>query len=238
MFRNEDRVNIYLDSLMPDFSAELMDLEERALAENEPIIRKQSQSLLRFALKQVRPERVLEIGTAVGFSAIFMAKCLKGDVKITTIEKVPYRIKKAGENFKAFGYDKNIELIEGDAKDVLLRLSKEGRSYDLIFMDAAKGQYLKFLEPALAMLSREGMLITDNVLLEGSTLSSKYAVTRRDRTIHERMREYLYTLTHYEGLETLIVPVGDGMALSIWDADNKRRSFGKIEKGQRNAKKD
>lgn len=217
MFRNEDRISIFLDSLMPDLPGEISELEEKALSEGVPIIRKQSQNLLKFAIKQIKPERVLEIGTAVGFSAVFMMHYLGKNARITTIEKVPDRIEKAGKNFRAFGYDKRIELIEGDAEDVLLRLKEENKSYDLIFMDAAKGQYLKFLEPLLCMLAPEGMLITDNVLQEGNTLSSRYTVTRRDRTIHERMREYLYTLTHYEGLETMIIPTGDGMALSIWD---------------------
>lgn len=217
--RNEDRVSIYLDSLMQELPKRLLELEEKAIEEEVPIIRKQSQSLLRFAIKQICPERVLEIGTAVGFSAIFMMQYLSGNARITTIEKVADRIEKAEKNFKTFGYDKRIELIKGDAGDVLWRLREENNSYDLIFMDAAKGQYMKFLEPVLDMLAPKGMLITDNVLQDGNTLSSRYAVTRRDRTIHERMREYLYTLTHYEGLETIIIPMGDGMALSIWERD-------------------
>lgn len=222
MFQKEERINVYLNSLMEDMPKRLIKLEEEALNEGVPIIRKQSQGLLRFFLKKMKPKSVLEVGTAVGFSALFMMEYLKRDAKLTTIEKVPERIEKARENFKAFGYGKRIEFLEGDAENILLELKEKKMKYDFIFMDAAKGQYRKFLEPLLCMLAPEGMLVTDNVMQEGSIVNSRFAVTRRDRTIHERMREYLYLLTHYDGLETMIVPVGDGMALSIWDSLNAK----------------
>lgn len=216
MSLNEERIDIYLDSLIKDMPERLEKLEERAIKDEVPIIRKQTQAVIRFFIKQNRPGRVLEIGTAVGFSALYMMEYLDENAVITTIEKVPDRIRAAKENFNESGYGGRIELLEGDAEKILCDLKNEKQSYDFVFMDAAKGQYNVFLEPVLCMLRPGGMLITDNVLQGKSLLKSRYAVTRRDRTIHERMREYLYTLTHYEGLETIVIPTGDGVAVSVW----------------------
>lgn len=216
MSLNEERIDIYLDSLMEDMPERLEKLEERAKGDEVPIIRKQTRAVIRFFIKKNRPGRVLEIGTAVGFSALYMMEYLDENALITTIEKVPDRIRAAKENFNESGYGGRIELLEGDAEKILFDLKNEKQSYDFVFMDAAKGQYNAFLEPVLCMLNPGGILISDNVLQEKSLLKSRYAVTRRDRTIHERMREYLYTLTHYEGLETIVIPTGDGVAVSVW----------------------
>ena len=150
-----------------------------------------------------------------------MAGCAPGDCKITTIEKYEKRIPAAKENFKRAGLEERIEFIEGDAADVLSELADSGRKYDLIFMDAAKGQYLNFLENVLRLLNDGGMLVSDNVLREGDIIESRFAVTRRNRTIHARMREYLYALTHDERLETVILPVGDGVTVSVKQEDFK-----------------
>ena len=145
------------------------------------------------------------------------------DTIIDTIEKVPIRIKCAKENFERYGKNDRITLYEGDAVDVLKKLAAEGRKYDFIFMDAAKGQYLNFLEPVLDMLTDDGLLVTDNVLQDGDIIQSRYAITKRDRTIHGRMREYLYFLTHSERFKTVVLPVGDGAALSqVIRADRKK----------------
>ena len=166
---------------------------------------------------------VLEIGTAVGFSSMFMSEYVPEDTIIDTIEKVPIRIKCAKENFERYGKNDRITLYEGDAVDVLKKLAAEGRKYDFIFMDAAKGQYLNFLEPVLDMLTDDGLLVTDNVLQDGDIIQSRYAITKRDRTIHGRMREYLYFLTHSERFKTVVLPVGDGAALSqVIRADRKK----------------
>ena len=138
-----------------------------------------------------------------------------GEAEIDTIEKVPMRLKEAKRNFKKYGKTDRIHLYEGDAADVLQELSDKGKKYDFIFMDAAKGQYLNFLPFVLELLPEGGMLVTDNVLQDGDVIQSRYAVTRRDRTIHGRMREYLYLLTHSENLDTVILPVGDGVTLSV-----------------------
>lgn len=216
MILNE-RFTTYIDSLnwqLPDY---LKELERQAVDDGVPIIRRSMQSLLGFMIASRKPETVLEIGTAVGFSALLMSEYAGNRAKIDTIEKVPARLAAARKNFAAYHKEGQIRLYEGEAAVVLEQLVSQGRSYDFIFMDAAKGQYLHFLEPVLKMLSEDGMLVTDNVLQDGDVIQSRYAITRRDRTIHGRMREYLYRLTHSEGLRSVILPVGDGVALSVRD---------------------
>jgi predicted O-methyltransferase YrrM len=132
--------------------------------------------------------------------------------KITTIEKYDKRIIKARENIAKCRAGEYIELLEGDAADILPELSGQ---YPFIFMDAAKGQYLHFLPWVIKLLSPGGMLITDNILQDEDMLRSRYAVRRRDRTIHARMREYLYTLMHHEQLGTMLLEDGDGLAVSV-----------------------
>ena len=177
-----------------------------------PIIRKESRNLLRVLLKIKKPGRVLEVGTAIGFSAILMGECLPDDSHITTIEKYEKRIPVARENFKRAGMEEKITLIEGDASEVLKELSG---SFDFIFMDAAKGQYIHFFPEVMRLLRSGGILVSDNVLQDGDVVESRYAVVRRNRTIHSRMREYLWTLKHMDGLETIVLPIGDGMTVSV-----------------------
>lgn len=162
-----------------------------------------------------KPASVLEIGTAVGFSAMLASEYTSPGTIIDTIEKVPARIKSAKENFKKYHKEDRINLIEGDANKVLWQLAGQKKKYGFIFMDAAKGQYMNFAEPVYKLLVTGGMLVTDNVLQDGDILQSRYAVTRRDRTIHSRMREYLYYLSHSEEWDTIILPVGDGVAVSV-----------------------
>lgn len=209
------RISAYIESLSGGNEGFLGELEEKCIAGNIPIIRPSMQKLLKVLIKGIRPVSILEVGTAAGFSAILMAGCAPSDCKITTIEKYEKRIPEAKANFKRAGLDERIEFIEGDAADVLKKLADEGRRYDLVFMDAAKGQYLNFLEDVLRLLSPGGMLVSDNVLQDGDIIESRFAVTRRNRTIHSRMREYLYALTHDERLETTILPVGDGVTISV-----------------------
>jgi predicted O-methyltransferase YrrM len=134
---------------------------------------------------------------------------------ITTIENGPPRIPIARENFRRAGREGQITLLEGDAGEILPELLNQGHTYDWIFMDAAKGQYPILLPTAVDLLEEDGVLITDNVLFDGEIIESRYAVTRRNRTIHKRMRDYLYTLTHHELLQTTVLPVGDGAAVSV-----------------------
>lgn len=211
----DERIAAYIQSLESDMPEELRKIEKEAISDYVPIIKKPTQSLLRFLLHMKKPLQILEVGTAVGFSSGYMSYYSSEDCHITTIEKVQQRIEKAKKNYKTIETSKKIQLLEGDAIEILHQLSKEKKEYDFIFMDAAKGQYLNFLPDIMAMLKKDGVLISDNVLQDGDVAESRYAITRRNRTIHYRMREYLYTLTHLEQLETVVLPIGDGVAVSI-----------------------
>ena len=207
----DERMVAYINSLDVGNSALVNQIEEEALASYVPIIRKEMQSFLKVLLEMKRPKAILEVGTAVGFSALLMSEHVDEDCHITTIEKYEPRIPIARENFRRAGKEKQITLLEGDATDYLKTL--EG-PYDFIFMDAAKGQYIHFLPDILRVLAPGGVLLSDNVLQDGDIIQSRFAVERRNRTIHARMREYLYTLTHTEGLDTVVLPLGDGVTLS------------------------
>lgn len=211
----DERLTTYIDSLSWQIPEYLKEVEKEALENEVPVIRRSMQTLLCFLLRTRKPKAVLEIGTAVGFSGMLMRECMEEDAVLDTIEKVPARIKEARRNFKKYQKTDVIRQYEGDAAEVLCQLVEEKKKYDFIFMDAAKGQYVHFLPSVLCLLVEGGMLVTDNVLQDGDIIQSRYAVTRRDRTIHGRMREYLYLLTHSEEWETVILPVGDGVALSV-----------------------
>ena len=208
----DERMLDYILSLDKDESPLIRTIEQEAVRDYVPIIRKESRNLLRVLLKIKKPGRVLEVGTAIGFSAILMGECLPDDSHITTIEKYEKRIPVARENFKRAGMEEKITLIEGDASEVLKELSG---SFDFIFMDAAKGQYIHFFPEVMRLLRSGGILVSDNVLQDGDVVESRYAVVRRNRTIHSRMREYLWTLKHMDGLETIVLPIGDGMTISV-----------------------
>ena len=208
----QERMAAYIHSLDSGNGEFLDALERKALSDEVPIIRPDMQSFLKVLLSVHRPERILEVGTAVGFSAILMAQNTDDPCQITTIEKYEKRIPEARENFRLAGLENRITLLEGDALEVMGRLSEP---YDMVFMDAAKGQYIHFLPEALRLLRTGGILVSDNVLQDGDIIESHYAVERRNRTIYKRMREYLYVLKHTQGLLTSIVPVGDGAAVTV-----------------------
>ncbi len=208
----DERMAVYINSLDTGNGAFLDELEREAAAQEIPIIRQDMQSFLKVLLAMQAPKRILEVGTAIGFSALLMAQNTAPDCRITTIEKYEKRIPQARANFAAAGVEERITLLEGDALEVMRGLSG---SYDLIFMDAAKGQYIHFLPEALRLLRTGGVLVSDNVLQDGDIIESHYAVERRNRTIYRRMREYLYVLKHMEGLLTSIVAVGDGAAVTV-----------------------
>lgn len=210
-----ERLSEYIKALECDLPEYLDKLEQQALADEVPIIRKEAQSLLRFLLCLLKPERILEVGCAVGFSAAFMSEYMPENCRITTIEKVEMRIREAKKNLAAIPRAEHVSLVCGDANEVLKELADKGETYPFIFMDAAKGQYMNFLPHLMRLLPEGGLLITDNVLQEGTIVESKYTIPRRERTIHMRMREYVYTLKHMEELETVVLPVGDGVTLSV-----------------------
>lgn len=208
----EERMRTFINSLDAGNTPFLDELECSALSEGVPIIRKEMQSFIKTLLALKKPQRILEVGTAVGFSTLLMCEYSQPEMHITTIENYEKRIPKARENFQRAGRESQITFLEGDAGQILKELSG---SYDLIFMDAAKGQYIHYMPEAVRLLSDGGILMSDNVLQDGDIIESRFAVERRNRTIHSRMRDYLYELKHSDVLETSIIPLGDGVALSI-----------------------
>ena len=207
-----ERIVAYINSLDRGNSPICNTIEKEAIEDDVPIIRKEMGNLLKVLLELKQPQSILEVGTAVGYSSILMSENMPQNCRITTIENYEKRIPVAKNNFKRAGKEEVITLLEGDAMDILKELDG---TYDFIFMDAAKGQYINFLPELLRLMPAGGLLISDNVLQEGDIVESRYGVTRRNRTIHTRMREYIYTLTHAEQLETSIVPIGDGITLSV-----------------------
>ncbi|MBR2190233.1 MAG: O-methyltransferase [Eubacterium sp.] len=207
----DERFVTYIHSLEKPNSEILTEIEQAAHKDLVPIIRKEMESFLRVILTIKHPKEILELGTAIGYSAILMSECC--DAKITTIENYEKRIPIARENFEKAGKSDQIELLEGDAMEVMKTLPKE--KYDFIFMDAAKAQYINYLPEVMRLLNPGGVLITDNVLQDGDLIQSKFVVRRRDRTIHKRMREFLETVKHDDRLETSIVPIGDGIVMAV-----------------------
>lgn len=208
----DERIRSYIHSLESGQGVLCDAIARDAAAEGIPIIKKETGALLKTLVAAKQPKTILEVGTAVGYSALLMAGVMPRDCLITTIEKYGPRIPVAKENFRKAGMGERITLLEGEAEAVLNSLCDP---YDFIFMDAAKGQYIHWLPAILKLLSPGGMLVSDNVLQDGDIVRSRYAVERRNRTIHGRMREYLYTLKHMEQLETSVIPIGDGVAVSV-----------------------
>ena len=207
----DERLVTYINSLDRGNTEILDTIEKEALDSYVPIIRKEMQSFLKLLLTMQKPKRILEVGTAVGFSAILMAEYNPYPCEIVTIENYDKRIPIARENFVRAGKEKQITLLEGDATEVLKTLDEP---FDMIFMDAAKGQYINFFGDVMRLLKKDGVLVSDNVLQDGDIIESHFVVTRRNRTIHKRMREYLYELTHRDDLVTAVLPIGDGITVS------------------------
>lgn len=208
----DERTITYINSLENGDSPLLRAIAKEARDSFVPIIRKETASLLKTLVEMKQPKRILEVGTAVGYSALLMAEHMPADCYITTIEKYEKRIPIAKENFKRADMEERITLLEGDAEEILKSLNEP---YDFIFMDAAKGQYIHWLPEVMRLLKVGGTLVSDNVLQDGELIESRFAVTRRNRTIHARMREYLYELKHREDLQTAIIPIGDGVTVSV-----------------------
>lgn len=207
----DERMTVYINSLDTGNTPFLDALEQEAIAGYVPVIRREMQSFLKVLLAVARPRRILEVGTAVGFSTLFLCEYGPEDCRITTIENYAKRIPVARENFRKAGREEQITLLEGDAEDILKTL--EG-PYDLIFMDAAKGQYIHFLPEVLQLMEKGSILVSDNVLQDGEIIESRFLVERRNRTIHKRMRDYLYALKHDPRLVTSVIPLGDGITVS------------------------
>ena len=209
----DERIVTYMHSLEKPNNNVLEEIEQQAHIDGVPIIRKEMESFLRVMLTITKPKRILELGTAVGYSAILMSEAIEKDESIITIENYEKRIVQARDNFKKADKEDVITMLEGDAMEIMPGL--EGDSFDFVFMDAAKAQYIHFLPEVMRLMKKGAVLITDNVLQEGDIIQSKYVVRRRDRTIHKRMREYLEVVKNHPELETTIVPIGDGITISV-----------------------
>lgn len=212
----EEHITDYLHSLETERAPLLEEIRLAAEEAGVPVIRREMESFLRTLLLLLRPETVLEIGTGVAFSAVFLAESAETIRQITTIENYPPRIKEAEKNLARFRNEgkssAQIRLLEEDAAKAVTRLKGE---FDLIFLDGPKAQYIKMLPELLRLLRKGGVLLADNVLQDGALVRSRFATPRRERTIHERMREFIWAVKHDPALETALLTVGDGVTVSI-----------------------
>jgi predicted O-methyltransferase YrrM len=212
---SNDRMTDFIDYLswkLPDYLYEVYD---QAVDNKVPVIRKSTQSLLKTILYMKKPVSVLEIGTAIGFSSMLISEYVGEETKITTIEMIEKRIEEAKANFIKYKKKDRIELLEGDAGVILEKLSEEEIKFDFIFLDAAQAQYSSYLKNILKLMEKDAILISDNILCNSDIIESRFTVNRRDRTVHKRMREYLYEITHNPYLSSTILPIGDGLCLSV-----------------------
>lgn len=203
----------FLDELIPNRGEFLTELRRKSALEESyaPIVQKSTEQLIVTLLKLIKPSRVLEVGTAVGYSAILMADNLPEKSTIVTIERYKKHADIAVDNIFASGYEKKIKVIEGEAAEVLHWLDG---GFDFIFLDAAKGQYIEFLPDVLRLLNPGGVLLSDNILYHGM-IENEEKVERRKITIVKRLHMYLEEIMTNENLTTSIIPIGDGVALSV-----------------------
>ena len=237
-----ERIRNFILSYTSDNGGVLCHIRKKAEEDGVPIIRKDTEDFLKVMIRMIKPKRILEIGTAVGYSSIFFAETLQAMYKDDTTDKISEtdeanvtnetnevnktawsidtceldkdRIETAKKNIEAAGYDGQITIHEGDACDSLKKLIEDGRKYELIFIDAAKAQYMDYINLSMKLSDKNTTIITDNIFGDGDVLESHFLVDKRDRTIHDRMREYVYHITHSDELETALVPIGDGLAVS------------------------
>lgn len=206
---NEDILN-YLRTEQKQLTGKLGDLEALAHENGVPVIPHETVVFLQFLLKQKKPKNVLEIGTAIGFSASLMAETIGKDAKITTIDRFPVMIEKAKKNFAALDLTEQVTLLEGDAADLLSTL--EG-PYDFIFMDSAKSKYITFLPECLRVLADDGILMVDDIFQAGTVLQPIEEIPRKNRAIHRHLNEFLTEVTKSPELTSTLLPLGDGVAL-------------------------
>ncbi len=212
-----DRVSSFIKSYIKDDEGLLGEIYSRALADKVPVMRPETRELIKTQLLLKKPLNILEVGTAVGYSALYMSQYISCEARITTIELDEERVKTAQQNINAAGKSNQIQIIQGDAAFVLKTL--DTACYDFAFVDAAKGQYINYLPDVKRIVAKDGVIISDNILQDGEVLESHFVVEKRNRTIHDRMREYLYAITHDDELATSILSVADGVAISIKQGD-------------------
>ena len=213
-----ERIRDFIISYCHDDCGILQEIYDEALKDEVPIIRRDAKNLLQVMLRMIKPKRILEVGTAIGYSTLVMADTLNdiygecNDWHITTLELDETRCRQAQTNFDKSSFSRRISLIRGDAADSLDLL--EGQ-FDLVFIDAAKAQYMVYLEKCMKLVCSGTVILTDNILSDGDVLESHFLVEKRDRTIHDRMREYVYKIKNDESFDTAILSVGDGIAVSV-----------------------
>nr|WP_300002370.1 O-methyltransferase [Tissierella sp.] len=207
---NNDYIEDYIRGLLPEKEELFKGMESYAEANFIPIIEPEVAQFLTVQLKALKPEKILEIGTAIGYSALTFAKALDGKCQITTIERREDMIELALKNIEASDYKDSIKILLGEAEAVLPTLTEK---YDLIFIDASKGHYMDFFNEALKFLSPKGMIVSDNVLFRGMVATDEL-VKRRKITIVKRLRSFLKYINEIEGYESCIIPIGDGVALT------------------------
>lgn len=208
-----DKVENYIRETLKPSQGLLRDLELYAEENSVPIIHKEVADLLRVILKLKRPKKILELGCAIGYSSLFFADVLDGNVEIVTTERNPIMLERAQDNIKKAGMEDRIKILVGDAEETLKDL--EG-TFDMIFIDAAKGHYKMFFDMLIGKLNHGGIVISDNILYKGMIASDDYVV-RRKKTIVKRMRTYLDYICDLEGISTSLIPIGDGLAISYKD---------------------
>ncbi|MGL4912519.1 MAG: O-methyltransferase [Romboutsia sp.] len=203
-------VEDYIRNTLKETEGLLKELEGYAVEHSVPIVHKEVADMLKVLLKVQKPNRILEVGCAIGYSSILFASTLGEDVEIITVERNEKMIEKAKENIKLAGFENNITILEGDAEE---RLKEVEGEFDMIFLDAAKGQYKLFYDMVIDKLKVDGLLISDNILYKGMVAHDDFAVKRK-RTIIKRMRNYLDYICTCDYLNTSLIPIGDGVALS------------------------
>ncbi|MEG0856034.1 MAG: O-methyltransferase [Terrisporobacter sp.] len=214
-----EEVEKYIRETLQDKEGLLKELEVYAAEYNVPIVHKEVSDLLKVLLKVQKPKSILEVGCAIGYSSILFSTATQGKVKIITVERNETMIERAKENFKKSGFEENITLLEGDAEELLK--SVEG-SFDMIFLDAAKGQYQLFYDLVIDKLKVGGLLISDNILYKGM-IADDSLVMRRKKTIVKRMRNYLDYICNCDYLSTSLIPIGDGVALSYKEKERTEK---------------
>jgi len=213
----EGHIENYIDEVTGLLSGDVGKLQQWAYDNSFPVVPKQTARFISTLLAAVKPKNILEIGCCIGFSAGLMTGFLAEGGHITTIDRYDIMIDIAKKNISDYGWADKITLLEGDAAKILPDIDK---SFDFIFMDAAKGQYLQFLPYCIKMLRPGGILLADDILKDGYLAMDRFEVPRRMRTTHRRMREFVYVLTHTDGLETSLLTIGDGLTMTTKTKEN------------------
>ena len=208
----DDYINSYLRTIQPHYDGVLGEIEKESRDAQVPVIPHETARLLSVLLTMKKPKNILEVGTAVAFSSGLMSRYLQDGGTITTIDRYELMLKDARKNIARMGLEDTIKILEGDAADILPTLTGP---YDVIFLDAAKGQYSAFLPHCLRLLPVGGLLIVDDVLQGGDIAKTRFSVPRRQRTIHKRLRNFLWDISHNDALESSIVTIGDGLAVCV-----------------------